>query len=232
MKLRVFLADDHPVVLAGVRALVLADAGMQIVGEARDGPSTLQRVSELCPDVTVLDLSMPGMNGIEVARRLRERGSACRILVLTVHEDRAYLRQLMDAGVAGYLLKRSAADELCRAIRSVAEGGVYLDPAIAGTLLDRGNSVVIPCEAVGAVGGRPELSEREAEVLRLTASGHSNKVIANALEIGLKTVETYKARAMTKLGFHSRVEVIRFALRQGWLDKGEEMSLGRDRLAP
>ncbi len=211
--LRVLLADDHPVVLAGVKALVTADDGLVVVGEAVDGLSALRLATTLQPDILILDVSMPGLNGIKVAELVRESCPDCKILILTVHEDRSYLRELLELGVAGYLLKRSAADELIRAIRAIAKGGLYLDPAVAG-------------KAVGAPSQRPsgsnapqtaELSEREIEVLRLTVSGHSHKSMAQELRITVKTIETHKARAMDKLGFRTRVELMRFAVSQGWL---------------
>jgi DNA-binding NarL/FixJ family response regulator len=212
--LRVFLADDHPLVLDGIKAFLSSDEGLELVGEARDGPNALRHAIELQPDVAVLDLSMPGLNGIEVAARLLQACPQCRVLILTVHEDAAYLRQLLDLGVAGYVLKRSATEELRRAIHSVAAGGIYLDPAIAGRAVGR------PAPRQHAdrdVNATPDLSPREIDVLRLTAVGHSNKSIANTLHIGVKSVDTYKARAMEKLGFRNRVEVIRFALSKGWL---------------
>jgi DNA-binding NarL/FixJ family response regulator len=212
--LRVFLADDHPLVLDGIKALIVSDAELELVGEARDGAMALRRAVNLRPDVAVLDLSMPGVNGIEVARQLLEACPQCRVLILTVHEDGAYLRQLLALGVAGYVLKRSAADELRRAIHAVACGGIYLDPAIAARAIGRGGTGQSIVSEAGAVA---DLSPREIEVLRLTAIGHSNKSIASTLRIGLKSVDTYKARAMEKLGFRNRVEVIRFALSKGWL---------------
>jgi DNA-binding NarL/FixJ family response regulator len=213
-RLRVFLADDHPVVLAGMKALVAADAALEVVGEARDGRTALRLASELRPDVAVLDLSMPGLSGLEVARQLRVDCPQCRVLALTVHEDGAYLRQLLEIGAVGYVLKRSAAEELIRAIHAVAAGGLYLDPAIAGRVV----GAPPPRPAENTPPGTAELSEREIEVLRLTAGGHSNKTIAGKLGIGLKTVDTYKARGMAKLGFRSRVEVVRYALGKGWLN--------------
>jgi DNA-binding NarL/FixJ family response regulator len=210
--LLVYLADDHPLVLDGIKALILADAGLELVGAARDGATALRQAIELRPDVVVLDLSMPGVNGIEVARQLLAACPQCRVLILTVQEDGAYLRQLLDLGVAGYVLKRSATDELRRAIHAVADGGIYLDPAIAARAIGRGaaGAQVVPEAA--------DLSPREVEVLRLTAIGHSNKSIANMLHIGVKSVDTYKARAMEKLGFRNRVEVVRFAVSKGWLN--------------
>jgi DNA-binding NarL/FixJ family response regulator len=212
---RVLMVDDHPVVLAGLKALVEADPDFQVVGNARDGRTALRLAKQLLPDVVVLDISMPEMNGIEVATALLAERPECRVLVLTVHEDRAYLRQLVEAGVSGYLLKRSASEELIRALHAVVSGGMYLDPAIAGKVVGR--------TAKGAahpqLGQAAELSERETDVLRLVAGGHSNKEISARLNISVKTVETYKARAMEKLGYRSRVELVRYAADQGWLDK-------------
>jgi DNA-binding NarL/FixJ family response regulator len=210
---RILMVDDHPVVLAGLKALVGAETDFAIVGEARDGRTALRLALQLIPDVVVLDISLPEMNGIELAAALRAERPECRLLVLTVHEERAYLRQLLELGVGGYLLKRSAADELPRAIRAVAAGGIYLDPAIAGKVvggLGRGASRPQSGEPV-------ELSGREGDVLRLVASGHSNKAISTRLNISIKTVETYRARAMEKLGLRSRVELVRYAADQGWL---------------
>jgi DNA-binding NarL/FixJ family response regulator len=210
---RILMVDDHPVVLAGLKALITAYPDMAIVGEARDGRAALRLAMQLTPDVIVLDISLPEMNGIELAASLRAERPECRILVLTVHEERAYLRQLVELGVGGYLLKRSAADELPRAIQAVAAGGMHLDPAIAGK--------VVGGLAGGAARPQPgeaaELSVRETDVLRLVAGGHSNKAISARLSISVKTVETYKARAMEKLGFRSRVDVVRYAADQGWL---------------
>jgi DNA-binding NarL/FixJ family response regulator len=210
---RVLMADDHPIVLAGMKALVAADPGLEIVGEARDGRTALQMAKDLRPDAAVLDIGMPGLNGLEVALALRAEAPEIRVVILTVHEDRAYLRQLLEAGVSAYLLKRSAAEELVRAIHAVAEGGLYLDPAIAGKVVGsaaRGTPH-------GVLGTPAELSEREAEVLRLLAEGHTSKEISSRLSISVKTVETYKARAMDKLGFKSRVDVVRYAASRGWL---------------
>jgi DNA-binding NarL/FixJ family response regulator len=211
---RVLMVDDHPVVLAGLRALVEADPDFEVVGKARDGRTALRLAKQLLPDVVVLDISMPEMNGIEVATALLAERPQCRVLVLTVHEDRAYLRQLVEAGVSGYLLKRSASDELIRALHAVVSGGMYLDPAIAGKVVGRAARGALHPQ----LGQAAELSERETDVLRLVAGGHSNKEISARLNISVKTVETYKARAMEKLGYRSRVELVRYAADQGWLD--------------
>jgi DNA-binding NarL/FixJ family response regulator len=211
-KLRVFLADDHAVVREGLKALVNAHPGMAIVGEAADGRTACELVEQLRPDVAVLDVSMPEMNGSQATERVRRTCPEVKVLALTVHEDRGYLRELLAAGAAGYVLKRSAAEELIRAIRVVAAGGVYLDPSLAGKVV--GGFVQRP--GSDAAGGA-ELSEREAAVVRLTALGHGNKEIAAQLEISTKTVETYKARAMEKLGLHSRADLVGYAAERGWL---------------
>jgi DNA-binding NarL/FixJ family response regulator len=210
---RVLMVDDHPVVLAGLKALVEADSDFSVVGEARDGRTALQLAKQLLPDVVVLDISMPEMNGIEVATVLLTDQPQCRVLVLTVHEDRAYLSQLLELGVSGYLLKRSASEELIRALHAIVAGGMYLDPAVAGKVIGRPARDAANPQA----GQTADLSGRETDVLRLVACGHSNKEISARLNISVKTVETYKARAMEKLGYRSRVEVVRYAAEKGWL---------------
>jgi DNA-binding NarL/FixJ family response regulator len=207
------MVDDHPVVLAGLKALVEADSDFSVVGEARDGRAALQLAKQLLPEIVVLDISMPEMNGIEVATALLTEQPQCRVLVLTVHEDRAYLSQLLELGVSGYLLKRSASDELIRALHAIIAGGMYLDPAVAGKVVGRPARDAASPQA----GQTADLSGRETDVLRLVACGHSNKEISARLNISVKTVETYKARAMEKLGYRSRVEVVRYAAEKGWL---------------
>ena len=210
--LRVLVADDHPVVLAGVRALLDRDPNVEIVGEALDGRIALRMAKELQPSIVVLDVNMPGLNGVEVTQLLLAERPDCKVIALTVHEDRAYLRKLIEVGAVGYVLKRSAAKVLLHAIQAVAAGGMYLDPLITAYALDRA-----PKKSKEAAEGNVELSERETEVLPLVAAGHSNKVIANILQISAKSVETYKRRAMQKLGFRSRVELVRYAADNGWL---------------
>ncbi len=210
---RVLLADDHPLVIGGVRALLSQSSQLLLVAEEQDGRAALRSARELRPDVAVLDLSMPFLNGIQVAQVLTAEHPECRAVILTVHEDRAYLRQALDAGIAGYVLKRSAPERLVQAIFSVAAGGVYVDPAIATLLVPPGAQV----RNRATPGAGPGLSEREDEVIRLIAAGFSNKEVSHRLGIGLKTAETYRARAMEKLGFVSRVELVRYALGQGWL---------------
>jgi DNA-binding NarL/FixJ family response regulator len=212
---RVYLADDHAIVREGLKALINAEAGMTVVGEAADGDQACKCVPALRPDVVVMDVSMPGLSGSQATARLRQECPNIRVLALTVHEDKGYIRQLLAAGAAGYILKRTAPEELIRAIRTVAEGGIYLDPGMAGKVV--GGFVRQLSNADHPNG---ELSEREESVARQTAAGHSNKEIAGGLDLSIKTVETYRARAMEKLGLHGRAALVRYAVQQGWLQGG------------
>jgi DNA-binding NarL/FixJ family response regulator len=214
-RMRVLIADNHPLTLAGIRSLLNGDPEVDIVGEARDSEAAFQMAIELRPAIMVLDFSMLGLNGVEVTRQLLAQLPDCKIVVLAEHEDRSYLRRLIEAGAGGYVLKRSAAEDLRRAIHAVAWGGIYLDPSIAAYAQDTATNNPSPAAA-----GRTELSEREVEVLRLTVVGHSTKAIATMLKLSAKSIETYKARAKDKLGFHSRVELMGYAVDRGWLAGG------------
>ncbi|MCI0700533.1 MAG: response regulator transcription factor [Planctomycetia bacterium] len=210
--IRVLLADDHAIVREGLKALINTQSGMEVVGEAADGLSTVNLTAELDPDVVVVDVSMPILNGAQVTNQLRAASPDRKILVLTVHEDKGYLRLLLAAGAAGYVLKRAAAAELVQAIRAVAGGGTYIDPTLAGGVVEDYLHPAPSQEPTGA-----ELSDREAEVVKQIALGYSNKEIAARLKLSVKTVETYKTRSMEKLGAHSRVDIVRYAARRGWL---------------
>lgn len=211
-RIRVAIADDHPVVLAGIKALLQAAPEIDLVGEARDGAAALRLVTAERPDVAVVDISMPEMNGLELARGIAAAVPEARVIALTLHEDRAYVQRMLDAGARGYLLKRSAAEDLVRAVRAVAEGGVYLDPAVAGKVLAETAATAKAADADAA------LSPREAEVLRFTARGFSNKEIALRFDVSVKTIETHRSRAADKLGLRSRAEIVRYAAAKGWLD--------------
>ncbi len=212
-KLRVLLADDHMIVREGLKALINAQPDMQVVGEAQNGREALECAADLSPDVVVMDISMPVMNGVEATERLRTQSPQTKVIALTIYEDTGYLRQLLKAGASGYVLKRAVVEELVQAVRTCASGGSYVAPTLAAqavnTYVRRGS----------APGSQPkgELSERETQVLRLVAWGSSNKEIAAKLSISVKTVETYKVRLMAKLNVTSRVEMVRYALRQGLL---------------
>ena len=212
IRLRVALADDHPIVLAGIKALLQATPDIEVVGDAATGLTALDMIQAMQPDVAVIDISMPGLGGVELARRMAQDCPALRLLALTGHEDQPYLHQMLEAGARGYLLKRSAADELVRAIRAVAAGGLFLDPAIAG------KAVASPAEPSIAT-AQADLSPREEDVLRHTAQGMSNKEIAARLAISTKTVETYKARALEKLALRTRSDIVRYGAGRGWLEE-------------
>lgn len=216
-EIRVVLADDHPVVREGLKLLISAQPDMRVVGEAADGEAACRIARELNPDVIVMDLSMPILNGAEAAVRLRDACPDARIVALTVHEERSYVTQLLRAGARGYALKRSAPSELVNAVRTVAAGGTYIDPSIASAVVDGYVASARPGPRSG-----DRLSEREYAVLLRVSKGFSNKEIAAALDLSVKTVETYKARAAEKLGLRTRVDIVRYAAQQGWLDPAGE----------
>ena len=212
-ELRIYIADDYGVVRDGLKALINAQPGMRVVGEAGNGHAAYRSIVQLCPDVAVMDLSMPGLGGAQVTEQLKRSCPDVKVVALTVHEDESYLRGLLEAGAVGYILKRSAAEELIHAIRTVAAGGVYLDSNLAGKLV----SVYIDYRSIAEPTHPGDLTDREAEVVRLIALGHSNKEVAARLAISVKTVETHKARSLEKLGLHSRADLVRHALQRGWL---------------
>lgn len=212
-KLRVLLAEDHEMVREGLKLLVNRQTDMETVGETDNGRAAVELARELKPDVVVMDISMPEMNGLKATEKLKALCPEIKILILTLHADDAYLRKLLKAGASGYLLKKSASGELVRAIRSVSAGEIYLDPSMTGRFLS---------DALGkrAAGGPPpdkELTGREEEVLRLLAWGYAHKEIAARLDISVKTVEVYKTRAMEKMDMKNRIDIVRYALLQGWL---------------
>jgi two-component system response regulator NreC len=218
-KLRIILADDHNIVREGLRLLIDSQPDMHVVGEASNGKEAVLKARDLKPDVVVMDLSMPEMNGLQATKLLKAERPELKVVALTAHEDEGYLRQLCKAGAAGYLLKRSAGDELVKAISVVAKGGVHFEPSLASKALARqmtGSSVESETRA-------GELSEREREVLIMLAWGYTNKEIAGELKLSGKTVETYKARIGHKLELRSRTEMVQYALRQGWLNEAHSM---------
>lgn len=214
-KIRIVLADDHPIVLDGLRNLIRAEGDFELVGEAGSGLTALKVIRESRPDVAVVDISMPELNGIVLSRRLAADMPDLRLLVLTLHEDRAYLNQALEAGVRGYVLKRSAVENLVQAIRAVMVGGIYIDPAIVGRVFE---SKQVNKRLAARKGVSPALTDREADVLKLAALGFTNKEIAARLDVGVKSIETYKARGLEKLGLKTRAELVRYASGQGWLD--------------
>ena len=218
IKTRILLADDHAVLRAGLRLLIEAQADMTCVGEAGDGVELLAQVERLRPDLVLLDLSMPRLGGLVALPEIRRKAPDARILVLTMHADDEYLRQSLKAGAAGYVLKQAADQELLLAIRAVMRGEVYIHPAMTRSLL--GDLVDRSRDATAAAREEDALSEREAEVIKQVARGHTNQEIADRLGLSVKTVETYRARAMEKLGLANRAALVRYALEKGWLGEG------------
>jgi DNA-binding NarL/FixJ family response regulator len=212
-KLRILLADDHAMVREGLRLLINSQPHLQVIGEAGDGREALRKARELKPDIVVMDLTMPELNGLQATENLVADVPGIKVIALTVHEDAHYMRQLIRAGADGYVLKRAAAEQLIEAIDAVAHGGVYFDATLAGKALTVSRAP-FPDESHPR---STELSEQETKVLTLLAWGYSNKEVASQLNLSVKTVETYKTRVTEKIGLRSRAEMVRYALRQGWL---------------
>lgn len=210
-KLRVLLADDHAVVRAGLKMLIAAQPDMEVVGEAGDGEAAWRAGQTLQPDIILMDVSMPELNGAQATERLKVSCPNIKIIALSAHADEIHVRQLLAAGASGYVLKRTIAEELTKAVRVVARGGTYLDPAVAGKIV---GGYVDPASSGSAVN---DLSVREQQVLLDVARGYTNKEVAERLNLSVKTIEGHKARIMTKIDVTSRAGIVRYALRQGWL---------------
>ncbi|MBI3362469.1 MAG: response regulator transcription factor [Chloroflexi bacterium] len=211
----ILLADDHAVLRAGLRMLLDAQPDLTVVGEAGQGSEALKLAGELKPDLILLDLTMPGLSGLEALPLLRKAAPESHVLILTMHDDESYLRQALRTGAAGYVLKKAADNELLSAIRAVMRGEVYVHPSLTKALIEDllPDSPAIPRDPWD------ELSEREREVLVLVALGHTSAEIAERLSISPKTAETYRARGMEKLGLRSRAALVKYALGKGLLDE-------------
>lgn len=219
--IRLILVDDHEVVRTGLKSFLDTQEGLQVVGEANNGGEALSLTQTTHPDVVVMDITMPQMDGLEATRRLKAITPECNILALTVHEDKEYFFEMLEAGATGYLTKIAAAEELVAAIRAVAMGNVYLQPALARWLLEDYRRLVSQPPAVrGAISpsnekGLEVLSKRELQVLELVANGYTNQEIGAKLEISFKTVARHRERIMGKLNMHSCSELVKFAIRTG-----------------
>ena len=217
-EIRLLLADEPAVVRSGLRMLLQAQPDMVIIGEAETGREAVQRAVELAPDVVLMDIEMPGMNGIEATRRIKAEAPATAVLALTMYEDDQYFFEMLRAGASGYVPKRAAPDELVSAIRAAGRGEVFLYPSLAGRLvrdyLQRGPA---------GEGDAPndELTPREQEVLTLIAEGYSNNEIADRLVISAKTVDRHRENIMRKLNLHNRVDLVKYALRKGLIGLDE-----------
>ena len=215
-KIRVTLADDHPIVLAGLRNLIESEPDLDLVGYASSGTAALKMIREKLPDVAIVDIAMPGLNGIAVARRLASECPGVRVVILTYYEEQSFLKQALAVGVKGYVLKRSAAENLVEAARAVGRGEIYIDPLLVDNLP---HGLVSGAGKASQVGEALGLTEREMSVLKYLARGLTSKEIAAQLDLSVKTVDTYKARATEKLELKTRAEIVRFGLAQGWLEE-------------
>jgi DNA-binding NarL/FixJ family response regulator len=209
-KIRVLIADDHAVLRDGLRALLNMYDDVEVVGEAGDGLEALEKITELNPDVVLMDIAMPGLGGIEAALELKKLGRRARVLILSQYEDREYVRRLLKAGVAGYVLKKSAGAELANAIRAAHRGGLVLAPEVARAAMEEGAGA-----GPGAADPYESLTDREKQVLKLVADGRSNKEVAEVLGISVKTAMSHREHVMEKLHLHNRTELVRFAFKLG-----------------
>lgn len=215
--IRILLVDDHPIFRAGLRALLESQPDVQVVGEAGNGAEAIDRANELRPDIILLDISMPDVDGLEALRRMRADHVPGRALVLTMHAENEYLFQVLESGGYGYVLKQGVDTDLFTAIRTVAAGDIFLYPSATALLLSRYREQKRTLEET-ADGSHPDgLSEREREVLSLTAQGYSSQEIGDQLALSAKTVETYRIRVMRKLNLRHRSDLVRYALRVGLL---------------
>jgi two-component system response regulator NreC len=209
-RIRILLADDHAVVRQGFKMILSAHSDMEIVGEAGNGREAIQLTEELRPDIVVMDVAMPELNGIEATRRVMEVAPHTRVLALSMHKDSVYVREILRAGARGYLLKDAPAGDLVSAIRALASGEGYLSPAVSNAVLDDYRKhVTNPIDL---------LSSREREVLQMLSEGKTNKEIAVILNLSVYTVDAHRGRIMEKLNLHSINELVRFAVRNGLID--------------
>jgi DNA-binding NarL/FixJ family response regulator len=213
-KQHIYIVEDHTLLRAGLRALIAQDAGLEIVGEADNGRDAIRDIAALAPDLVLMDLSMPGMNGIEAIHDIKRRNPDVRILVLTVHKSDEYIHESLRAGANGYLLKEATHDELRVAIRSVLGGKTYLSPDISDRVI---HGYLDPNKAAAAASPWDTLTHREREVLKLVAEGHPNKYIADYLCLSIKTVEKHRSNLMKKLGLHNASMLTHYAIEKGLL---------------
>jgi len=211
----VLLADDHATVRYGLKLLIDAEPDMTVVAEAGDGEEAIRKTLEMKPDIVVMDISMPGVNGLAATRTLKQIQPSVLVITLTRHTEDAYLQELLRAGASGFVLKRSAPAELLHAIRGVASGGQYLD----STLTSRVTAGFISRAGGGAGKHVATLTDRETQVLRLIAAGYGNKEIGAQLTLSVKTVDAHKTNAMRKLDLRGRIDIVKYAVLQGWLDQ-------------
>jgi DNA-binding NarL/FixJ family response regulator len=208
--IRIFLADDHTIVREGLSLLLSRQEDMEVVGEAQDGEEAIARVLELHPDIVLMDISMPGMNGLQATRKIREQHPETRVLVLTQHEDREFILPILEAGASGYVLKRALGVDLVNALRAVAKGETFLDPTVTTSILEQVQHI--------ASSGKPLLTPREQDILRRIAQGKTNPEIAADLSLSVKTVDWHRMNIMSKLNLHNVVDLVRYAIKSGLVE--------------
>lgn len=214
-RIRILLIDDHAVLRAGLRMLLNAENDMLVVGEASNAVEGIQRAAELQPDVVLLDISMPSASGLDTLKEMKQKAPGSFVIILTMHDDEGYLRLALSSGASGYVLKQAANNDLLAAIRVVSQGGTYLHSSHRAALFQGDGSEQPQKQPGDDEESYQRLSAREKEIFRLIAMGYTNRQAAEELYLSEKTIETYKSRLMNKLGFHSRIELVRYALRIG-----------------
>lgn len=212
-KIRVLLADDHTIVRQGLRALLDSQEDIEVVGEAEDGRQAFEKTKELVPDVVVIDITMPNLNGIEATRQIKKLNPEIKVLVLTVHDNEEYIHQILQAGASGYLLKESAVTDLVSAINAVKKGGIFLSPAISKVVVK--DYIRHAEEGTGDFDSLNILTNREREVLQLIAEGHTNREVAHLLKLSVKTVDVHRSHIMEKLNIHDVTGLVKYSIRKG-----------------
>jgi two-component system response regulator NreC len=210
--IRVLLAEDHTIVRKGLRSLLDGEAGIEVIGEAEDGREAIEKVGQLLPDVVLMDIAMPGLNGLEATRRIKKRFPQVQVVILTVHANEEYIFQILRAGASGYVVKQAAPTELLSAIQAAYRGESFLSPSVSRTVIEE---YIRRAEATAGEDSYDQLTDRQREILQLIAEGHSNREMAELLHISIKTVETHRAHLMDKLDLHSTAELTQYAIQKG-----------------
>jgi len=210
-KTRVLLAEDHTIVRKGLVSILDNEFGMEVIGEAEDGREAVKKAEALNPDIVVMDISMPKLNGLDATRQIKKNFPEVKVIILTMHMDDEYVFEVLHAGASGYIIKQAAPTELITAIHSVVKGDIYLSPKISKTVIQE----FLKQSVSGKTNAEPQLSEREREIVQLIAEGHPNREIGELLHISIKTVESHRSKIMDKLDLHSTADITRYAVRKG-----------------
>jgi len=215
-KIRVVLADDHMILRQGMRKLLEGSPEMEVIGEAADGKEAVDVVQRLMPDVVIMDISMPGLNGLEATRQICKLLPQTKVLILTMHAEKEYIFKILQCGASGYLLKGSSMEELVTALQSVQRGDLYLSPPVSKSVIE--DYIAESPKGFNPKGSSPRLTAREYEILQLITEGHTSKGIASILSLSTKTVETHRAHIMQKLDIHNTAGLIKYAIQKGWVE--------------